>query len=226
MEYGPRIVAKTHGGDIKETMELGPTMSPLNKMRGQRGYVSGPVVGRQKELALLHETLLQIETSGAAIIVRGDIGVGKSALLEEVRRHAAEKGFCTVTVAGAQSETHLAFASLQQVLSPASCVWTNCRRHNGRRCRSLWAWRRAKPWKSFHIALASLELLSEMATTAPLLLVVDDAQWLDEATCDVLMFVTRRTRVRTDSDAVRRSRCIPSANCKGRIAGTRIATAQ
>jgi predicted ATPase len=43
-----------------------------------------------------------------------------------------------------------------------------------------------------HIALASLELLSEMATAAPLLLVVDDAQWLDEATCDVLMFVARR----------------------------------
>ena len=53
MEYCPRIVAKTHGGEIKETMELGPTMSPLNEMRGQRGYVSGPVVGRQEELALL-----------------------------------------------------------------------------------------------------------------------------------------------------------------------------
>ena len=192
MEYGPRIVAKTHGGDIKETMELGPTMSPLNKMRGQRGYVSGPVVGRQKELALLHETLLQIETSGAAIIVRGDIGVGKSALLEEVRRHAAEKGFCTVTVAGAQSETHLAFASLQQVLSPALVRVDKLPTPQRSALQIALGMEEGETPEFLHIALASLELLSEMATTAPLLLVVDDAQWLDEATCDVLMFVARR----------------------------------
>src|ERR1700722_980011 len=100
-------------------MELGPTVSPLNAIRGQRGYASGPVLGRQEELVLLDEVLGQIETNGAAIIVRGDIGIGKSALLEEVRRDAIERGFCAVTVAGAQSEAHLAFAALQQVLSPA-----------------------------------------------------------------------------------------------------------
>ena len=173
-------------------MELGPTVSPLNAMRGQRGYASGPVVGRQEELALLDDILGQIETNGAAIIVRGDIGIGKSALLEEVRRDAIERGFCAVTVAGAQSEAHLAFAALQQVLSPALTYVNKLPAPQRSALQIAFGVEEGATPEFLHIALASLELLSEMATAAPLLLVVDDAQWLDEATCDVLMFVARR----------------------------------
>jgi hypothetical protein len=56
------MVANTQGGETRETMKLDPTKSPLNTTQGQRCYASGPVVGRQEDLALLYEALLRIET--------------------------------------------------------------------------------------------------------------------------------------------------------------------
>jgi DNA-binding CsgD family transcriptional regulator len=157
--------------------------------------VSGlTLVGREHELALLEERLAQAADRGGALIVRGEAGVGKSALLETARRNALDSGTATLMTAGFQSEAHVAFAGLHRLLRPVLGSLDRLPEPQRAAIQAAFGIREAAP-DFFLIALASLDLLSEMAATAPLLLVVDDAQLLDVATCDVLMFVARRLEV-------------------------------
>ena len=173
-------------------MGLRPKMSPLNPIADNGVYASGPFVGRQEEQALLDELLVQSRTKGAALVIRGDVGVGKSALLDEARRRAIKHGFTTSTIAAAQSEAHLTFAGLHQLLKPALAGMDTLPVPQRSALQIALGLEEGDPPELLYIALASLELLSEMASAAPLLVIVDDVQWLDAATCDVLTFVARR----------------------------------
>src|SRR5437764_638529 len=74
--------------------------------------------GREPELALLHALLDQPSGSGGAVLVRGDAGSGKSALLVEAGRHAEETSRLVLRAAGAESEARMPFAGLHQLLQP------------------------------------------------------------------------------------------------------------
>src|SRR5580693_6015523 len=129
---------------------------------------------------------------GSAFVVRGEAGIGKSALLEAARRSAFDSGTATLMTAGFQSEAHIAFAGLHRLLRPVLGSLDRLPGPQRAAIQAAFGLREAAAPDFFLIALASLDLLSEMAAAAPLLLVVDDAQLLDVATCDVLMFVARR----------------------------------
>src|SRR6185312_12309147 len=76
------------------------------------------LVGRRSELAVLHELIDRPPLPGGAIVIRGDPGIGKSALLDAARRIARARGRRVLATVGVQSEAQLPFAGLYEVLRP------------------------------------------------------------------------------------------------------------
>src|SRR5215207_1033561 len=151
-----------------------------------------PLLGRSAEIERLRRLLDDVEHRGAALVLRGDPGIGKSRLLSEAVTLAEEREMNVLATRGVQSEARLAFGGLQQLLRPV-------RSHAA----GLTAAHRAvldaalgvgddRPPEHLRIALAVLDLLSDASTDSPLLLVAEDAHWLDQPSVDVLSFVARR----------------------------------
>src|SRR6476659_7133890 len=135
-----------------------------------------------------------IEAVGAgesgALVVRGEPGVGKTALLEYLVGRAA--GFRVVRAAGVQSEMELAFAGLQQLLASMLDRLEGLPVPQSDALRTAFGLASGRVPDRFFVGLAVLTLLSDVAEEQPLLCVVDDEQWLDRASADVLAFVARR----------------------------------
>ena len=151
-----------------------------------------PLVGRSRELAIIEERLAHAADRGGALIVRGPAGVGKSAFLQATLCYAADRGLLTLTTDGAPAEAQVPFASLHRLLRPLLGDLGRLPVPQRQAIQAAFGLDETAATDFFLIALASLELLSEAAASAPLLLVIDNAQWLDSASCDVLMFVARR----------------------------------
>ena len=124
------------------------------------------------------------------LVVRGEPGVGKSALLEYVAEHAS--GCRVVRAAGVQSEMELAFAGLHQLLMPMLDHLERLPFPQGDALRTAFGVSAGPTPDRFFIALAVLGLLSQVAEEQPLICLVDDEQWLDRASAQVLAFVARR----------------------------------
>src|SRR5258708_12257154 len=78
----------------------------------------GPLLGRDAESELLAALLDGIQEGGGALVLYGEPGIGKSRLLAVAAAFARERGFTVLSTAGVQSEAHLAFAGLNQLLRP------------------------------------------------------------------------------------------------------------
>jgi DNA-binding CsgD family transcriptional regulator/tetratricopeptide (TPR) repeat protein len=157
------------------------------------GAGEGPIFGRERELAQLYELVDRIQERGAALLVRGEPGIGKSTLLAAACRRAEDAGIRVLRTTGVQSETQLPFAGLHQLVLPVLAQTE--RLPTPQRVALLAAFGMVEIDEApdrFLIALAVLELLSDAAQRAPLLVVAEDAHWLDRSTADVLTFVARR----------------------------------
>jgi DNA-binding CsgD family transcriptional regulator len=152
---------------------------------------SGKLRGRRSECAVLEEMIAAVRAGeGRSLVVRGDAGVGKTALLEYAANAAS--GLRVLHAAGVESEMELAFAALHQVCTP---MLDRMDRLPGPQRDALavaFGLRSGNPPDRFLVGLAVLSLLSELAEEGPLLCVVDDAQWLDRASAQVLGVVARR----------------------------------
>jgi DNA-binding CsgD family transcriptional regulator len=150
--------------------------------------------GRETEIALIDRLLDQIDQGGSTLVISGAPGIGKSALLEEAKCRARECGITVLGMTGVLAEVHIAFAGLEQALRPLM-----------KQAKSLAPQQRSALLSAFGmtedaggspdiwlVALATLTLLTEGTGHEPILLIADDAQWLDEATRGVLSFVSRR----------------------------------
>src|SRR5580704_14668971 len=160
---------------------------------GRRRLHVGPVMllDRLAERAALGR-LLEAARRGqsGALVVRGEPGVGKTALLEDAIESAA--GLSIARVAGVESEMELAFAALQHLCAP---MLDRVERLPGPQRDALGAafgLRAGNAPDRFLVGLAALSLLSEVAADKPLLGVIDDAHWLDRASAQALGFVARR----------------------------------
>ena len=127
---------------------------------------------------------------GGALVVRGEAGVGKSALLEYVAGAAA--GMRVVRAVGVESEMELAFAGLHQLCAPLLGRLEDLPGPQRDALGVAFGLRAGGAPDRFLVALAVLTLLSEAAEDRPLLCVVDDAQWLERASAQVLAFAARR----------------------------------
>ncbi|HET6740904.1 MAG TPA: AAA family ATPase [Kribbella sp.] len=130
-----------------------------------------------------------------ALVLRGEAGIGKTALLEYVVARAS--GWRTVRAGGVESEQELGFAGLHQVCAPvleSPTTLTALPVPQQDALRTVFGLAPGKPPDRFVVGLAVLGLLGEAARDRPLLCLVDDAQWLDRASAQVLGFVARRLR--------------------------------
>ena len=149
------------------------------------------LVGRQRERDVLDRVLEAARGGhGGVLVVYGDPGVGKTALLEYAATAAPDFGVARAV--GVEGEMELAFAALHQLCSPNLDLIDGLpdpQREALEVALGLSAGRTPDP---FLVGLAVLNLLSEAAEERPLLCVIDDAQWLDRASARVLAFVARR----------------------------------
>jgi DNA-binding CsgD family transcriptional regulator len=148
--------------------------------------------GRDAELRRVYDLIDGAAEAGAALVVRGDAGIGKSALLLEATKRARELGFRVLTTTGVPSETEFAFAALDQLLRPFPEAVGRLPAPQRSALEIALGRLDAKPPDLFLIALAALSVLSEVASDRPAVIVVEDAHWVDRPTCEVLAFVARR----------------------------------
>ena len=125
-----------------------------------------------------------------ALLLRGEAGVGKSALLEYLVQHASGCGIARA--AGVESEMEFAFAGLQQLCAPFVDRLERLPGPQREALGTAFGVRDGDAPDRFLVGLAVLSLLSDVAEERPLVCVVDDAQWLDGASAQALAFVARR----------------------------------
>src|SRR5262245_28244480 len=147
--------------------------------------------GREQERSRIADLLAAARTSrSAALVISGESGVGKSALLEDARGQAG--GMHVLAGSGVESESHLPFAALHQIVRPVLGLVDHLPAPQAAALRGALGLVTGGSDDRFVISLAALSLLAEASEQGPLLCVVDDAQWLDDASADALVFVARR----------------------------------
>jgi DNA-binding CsgD family transcriptional regulator len=151
------------------------------------------LIGRAAETARLHELIADASAGrGGALILRGEPGIGKTALCAEAAGFARDRGLRVLHTVGVESETHLPYAGLHQLLRPVrESLGALPPSQQGALRAALGMTETAAP-EVYVVALAALNLLAEVAENAPVLLLAEDAHWLDPSTGDVLAFLGRR----------------------------------
>jgi len=125
-----------------------------------------------------------------ALVVHGEVGVGKTALLEYLADHAP--GCRVARAAGVQSEMELAYAGLHQLCAPMLDQLADIPGPQCAALRTAFGASSGQAPDRFLVGLAVLSLLSHAAERQPLICLIDDGQWLDHASAQVLAFVARR----------------------------------
>jgi DNA-binding CsgD family transcriptional regulator len=147
--------------------------------------------GRDAERAQIDALLEAARASrSGSLVVRGEAGIGKTALLEDVRERASDMQ--VLTARGIESEAELPFAGLHQLLRPALNHVEDLPRPQAQALRGALGLAERAGDDRFLISVACLTLLAELAERGPVVCLVDDAQWLDEPSTDALLFVSRR----------------------------------
>jgi DNA-binding CsgD family transcriptional regulator len=127
------------------------------------------------------------------VTVRGEAGIGKTTLLAGVADAAAGAGWRVLRASGSTSEAKLSLAGLHQLLRPLLSAVDDLPPAQRATVNSAFGLARGSgPAHLLQLYIACLTLLSQQSEHAPLLLVVDDAQWIDQATRDILAFIARR----------------------------------
>ncbi|MER7212153.1 AAA family ATPase [Streptosporangium sp. NPDC000239] len=145
--------------------------------------------GRAAEQAVIDRLLSEARAGrSGALLVRGEPGIGKTALLD----HAAAGDARVLRGTGIESEAELPFAGLHLLLRPVLDRLDALPEQQERAVRAAFGLAAVQAGDRLLVGLAVLSLLSELAEEGPLLVLVDDAQWLDRASTDALLFAARR----------------------------------
>ncbi|GGT02294.1 helix-turn-helix transcriptional regulator [Streptomyces chromofuscus] len=149
------------------------------------------LVGRHSECAALDDLLATLREGGSRILVlRGEAGIGKSVLLKYVAGQASR---VTVTRAqGVEADMELPYASLHQLCAPFLTEVEALPEPQRDAIRVAFGMAAGDPPDRFLVGLAVLTLLTRASESRPVLVVVDDAQWLDQVSLQTLEFVARR----------------------------------
>ncbi len=150
------------------------------------------LVGRDTELAVLAGMVDRITEQGGSVLVLGEAGVGKSSLLAAAAEYGRAAGLQVLGTAGVEAEAQLPFAGLHRLVRPLLGSQTQLPAVQRNALQAALGAESADPPQRFMIALAVLNLIADAAATRPVLVVVDDIQWLDRPTQEVLSFVARR----------------------------------
>ncbi|MBC2876582.1 AAA family ATPase [Streptomyces sp. TYQ1024] len=150
------------------------------------------MVGRDAELARLFRAM-DSATEDPVLLLLGDVGMGKSSLLDRAVRRAAAGGARVLRAEGRQSESGLAFSALHQLLRPVPADIDGLpERQRAALHGALGMGPATADGDLMLVGVAVLSVLSAQGERAPVLVVLDDAQWCDRASLDVLSFAARR----------------------------------
>ncbi|MGP3919782.1 AAA family ATPase [Nonomuraea sp. 10N515B] len=147
--------------------------------------------GRQLECETLDQLVATVQAGHSSVLVlRGEAGIGKTALLEYTRSSASG---CRITrAAGVESEMELAFGGLHQLCAPFLDQLDHLPEPQRHALETAFGLSAGTPPDRFLVGLAVLSLLADAAEKEPLICLVDDAQWLDKVSAQTLAFVARR----------------------------------
>jgi DNA-binding CsgD family transcriptional regulator len=149
------------------------------------------LVGRDSEKTAIARLLESArDRRSGALVIRGEAGLGKSALLDHTAKRA--DGFTVLRGNGVDAESELAYAALHQILRSVFDRIDRLPEPQAAALRAAFALSTETVDERFRVSLGVLGLLSEVAEEGPLLCLVDDAQWLDKASADSLVFAARR----------------------------------
>jgi DNA-binding CsgD family transcriptional regulator len=149
------------------------------------------LVGREPDCARIDELLGRARRGrSGTLVIRGEAGLGKTALLD----YAAERaeGMTVVRAAGVEYEAELQFSGLLELARPLLEHLDEIPEQQADALRSALGLGASRPHDRYTICAATLSLLAAAAESNPLLVLVDDAHWLDLATCDALLFAVKR----------------------------------
>ncbi|MEV4808788.1 ATP-binding protein [Micromonospora avicenniae] len=149
------------------------------------------LLGRGPERVVLDQMIAAVRTGESRVLlVHGTPGVGKSALLEYAESSATDMR--VLRAVGVESEMELAFATLHQLCAPLLDQLKVIPTPQRAALETVFGIREGNPPERFLVALAVLSLMSDASEGRPLFCVIDDAQWMDRASAQVLGFVARR----------------------------------
>ncbi|MGW1886911.1 AAA family ATPase [Streptomyces sp. NPDC001970] len=164
-----------------------------------------PLIGRDRDLQRIGD-LLGIGAGGGALLLSGDAGVGKTAVLNALAEAAHAEGTRVLRAAGVEFEANCSYSGLNQVLFPFQDALGELEAPFRDALRVALGFESGPPPQQLVVSNAVLLLLRTVAAGDPLLLVVDDLPWLDRASAAVLGFVARRgTGIRVSFLAAARS---------------------
>jgi DNA-binding CsgD family transcriptional regulator len=154
------------------------------------------LVGRQAELSALEEFLTRAANGFACVAVEGEAGVGKTTVWQAAVDRAKQRGFTVLSCRPAEAETRLDFAALSDLVEVVSSDVLEALPAPQRNAIAVALLREETqgppPADQRAIAVAVLGVLRQLSASGPVLIAVDDAQWLDPPTSSVLEFVARR----------------------------------
>jgi DNA-binding CsgD family transcriptional regulator len=174
-------------------MGVDETHWPRGQAMPGSGELPALIIGRDAGLARLRALVDPVPPSSRVLLVTGEAGMGKTVLLADVAGRARLAGMRVLSVTGRESESRLAFAGLHQLLRP---VLPAAAELPGRQARALLGalGLSADPGAPDPLltGAAVLTLLSDLSERSPVLVVADDAQWLDRSSLDALVFAGSR----------------------------------
>src|SRR5258706_9995625 len=165
-------------------------------MGGARLVDTGPeLIEREEECAVLDALVDGLREGGGAVVLRGEAGIGKSALLQRARRRAEAQGARPLVTVGVESQAELAFAGLHQLLRPVMGTVGYLREPQRQALEGALGLGADPSRDPYLVAVAAFQLICEVADSTPIVLIVDDAQWLDRSTLNIIAFIGRRLDV-------------------------------
>jgi predicted ATPase len=150
------------------------------------------LIGREREVGMVDALLATVQDEGASLLIRGEVGVGKSMLLSTARDHAENSGMRVLATSGTRPEAQIAFAGLHHMLRPLLGRAYGLPRPQRDALLGTFGMGEASAPDRLLIALATLALLAQEAEESPLIAIIDDAHWLDPWSWEVLGLVARR----------------------------------
>ncbi|MFI6932242.1 AAA family ATPase [Streptomyces sp. NPDC050287] len=160
---------------------------------GAGGEPAAPVpAGRDAQFAVIATALAGIRSTGRTVVLRGDPGMGKTALLKAAEAAARRAGLRVLRMTGAEAERGLPFAALHQVLWPLLDDTHALPPAQRSALESALGVREGTPPAGFAVAGAALDLLARAAARRPVVVLLDDLQWADPSSAAVFAYLQRR----------------------------------
>jgi len=150
-----------------------------------------PIIGRTQEQQALGDLIAEARAGQSAVcVVHGEAGIGKTALLDHAIETATD--FSVMRVAGVESEMTIGYGALHRLLLPVRDRVPALPEPQRLALEATFGLKTGRAGDRFLVGLAILTLVTDMATERPVLWVIDDAQWVDRESLELVSFVGRR----------------------------------